>query len=177
MSQKLTILLTASILICGFARAQDSNQTTGQSIIKTNPIGLMFGSINLTYERALSQSTSFQIGGNFFNKILGIPVSGIGVNVGYRYYITNATKPSPEGFYIGPALSYNSLTESSTDVTVSTVGVGAIIGYQWVFKSRVTLDLGAGPTYIMGVGSTTTTTIASFEGFAPNLSFAVGFNF
>lgn len=160
--------------MCGVVMAQDSNDSNGQSIIKTNPLGLAFGIINLTYERALSQSTSFQIKGMFFNKLLGTEVSGVGVEGGFRYYITNSTKPAPEGFYVGPAISYSSITEKSTDVSVSTVGIGAIIGYQWIFDSRVALDLGIGPSYIIAGESTTTT---DFSGFVPNFSFAVGYNF
>jgi len=170
MNKKLALIFVCT-MIYGVSFAQD---TPGQSIIKTNPIGLAFGNINLTFERALNNSSSFQVGANFFTKILGTDVSGIGFNAGYRFYITNAKKPAPEGFYVGPRFAYNSFKEKSTDISASTIGIGAMLGYQWVFDSGVTLDLGAGPTYLIAGESTTT---VSFEGLVPNISFAVGYNF
>jgi len=171
MNKKLTVLVLG-LFLSGVTMAQDS--PTKNKIIKTNPIGLAFGNINLTYEMALSNATSFQVGGNFFTKILGTEVSGFGINGGFRYYITNATKPAPQGFYVGPRVAYNSFTEKSTDEKATTLGIGALIGYQWIFGSGVTLDLGAGPTYLFASDSSTT---GDFTGIIPNITFAIGFNF
>lgn len=167
------LLMAVGVMIFSASVAQDGGKP---NIIKTNPIGLAFGSFNVTYEHALGQSSSFQVGGNFFSKIFGTEVSGFGIEAGYRYYITNANKPAPEGFYVGPRVGYNSFTEKSTDAKASTIGIGALIGYQWITKVGVTIDLGAGPTYLIATGSDDATT-TTFDGFVPNLTFAIGFNF
>lgn len=144
------------------------------NIIKVNPISLAFGNINVTYERAINSATSVQISANYWYKILGTEVQGVGVRVGYRFYITNRVKDAPEGFYAGPQLSFNSLKERSTKESVNAFGVGAILGYQWIFRSGVTLDIGAGPIYQFAEETTSGT---SYQGFLPNISIAVGFNF
>lgn len=171
--KKQLLLLAVGVMIFSASVAQDGAKP---NIIKTNPIGLAFGSFNVTYEHALNQATSFQIGGNFFSKIFGTEVSGFGVEAGYRFYITNSAKPAPEGFYVGPRVSYNSFTEKATDSKASTIGIGALIGYQWITKVGVTIDLGAGPTYLIATGSSDDTS-TSFDGFVPNLTFAIGYNF
>jgi len=101
-------------------------------------------------------------------------VTGFGVRGGYQFFVTSRIKSSPEGFYVGPHLSYNSLTEKSTDTSVSTTGIGLMLGYQWIWKSGLTLDLGIGPMYTFASESETD---ESFEGFLPNVTIAIGYNF
>lgn len=169
MAKKITILVFG-IFLTGSIMAQDH----GKNIIKTNPLALAFGSFNLTYEMAFSDAMSFQVKGNFFNRLLGTEVSGFGVDAGVRYYITNKNNPAPEGFYVGPKFGYNSFEEELTGEKASTIGIGGLVGYQWIFDVGVTLDLGVGPTYLIAGESSTN---AEFSGIIPNLSFAVGYNF
>ena len=156
--------------------AQDSGEAQANpNIIKVNPIGFAFGVFNLSYERAISNSSSLQFGGLFYQSLLGTDVNGFGLRASYRYYITNATRPSPEGFYTGLTTSYNNLTEDATDEEVSAFGIGLLLGYQWVWNSGVALDLGIGPTYLIDTGSSDT---AEFEsGITPNVVIALGYNF
>lgn len=171
--KKILASVVLALVFSGVAMAQDE-EPAPSNIIKTNPIGLAFGNINLTYEMALSQALSFQVGGNFFTRILGTEVSGFGINGGVRFYMTNKTKPAPEGFYVGPRVAFNSFTEKATDENVTTLGIGALIGYQWIFSSGVSLDLGAGPTYLFAGDNGSTN---DFSGIVPNISFAVGYAF
>jgi hypothetical protein len=144
------------------------------NILKINPISLAFGNFNLSYQRALNDASAIQFGANYWYRILGTEVSGVGARVGYQFFITNRSKPAPEGFYIGPQFGLNSLTVKETDEKVTSVGIGLMLGYQWVWESGVTLDLGAGPMYQFANETESNT---SLEGFLPNITIAVGYNF
>jgi hypothetical protein len=154
--------------------AQDDVEENLPNIIKLNPISLAFGNINFMYQRAIGRSSAVQLGGNYWYRFLGTEVSGFGVRGGYQFFVTNRTKSSPEGFYVGPHLSYNSLTEKSTDNKATTFGVGLMLGYQWIWKSGLSLDLGIGPMYTFANEENTEN---SFEGFLPNVIIAIGYNF
>ena len=143
-------------------------------ILPFPPLSLAFGNMNLMYQRGISKSSAIQIGANYWYRFLGVEVSGFGVRGGYQFFVTNKTKYSPEGFYVGPNLSYNSLTEKSTDSKATTVGVGLLLGYQWIWKSGISLDLGIGPMYVFANEEGTEN---SFEGFLPNVIIALGYNF
>jgi len=164
----LTMVIILFISIGAQAQAELPN------VFKINPISLAFGNFNLSYQRALSDASAIQIGANYWYKILGEEVSGIGVRGGYQFFLTNRAKPSPEGFYIGPQIAYNSLTDKNSDEKVTAFGIGLMLGYQWVWDSGVTLDLGAGPMYQFADETSTGT---SYEGFLPNITIAIGYNF
>ena len=144
------------------------------NILKLNPISLAFGNFNLSYQRALSNSSAIQIGANYWYRILGTEVKGYGVRGIYQFFLTNRVKAAPEGFYVGPQVSFNSLTEKDTDKKVTTTGIGVVLGYQWVWTSGIALDLGAGPMYQFADESDSDN---SYEGFLPNIVIAIGFNF
>lgn len=162
----------AFFLFCLLAAAPLSAQ---DQIIKTNPLGLAFGNFNAVYEKALNESSSVSVGASYLYSFLGTDVSGFGVNGEYRFYITNQTKPAPEGFYAGPSIGFRSFSESDTDASLSVLGIGGTIGYQWIWKSNVTLELGAGPQYSIIVAEGDTS--EDFSGFLPRLVFAVGYAF
>ena len=174
MKTQIPIFVLFLIFFYNPLQAQDSPFEPYPNIIKINPISFAFGNLNVIYERALNPSSSIQVSANYWYRIFGTEVRGIGARVGYRFYITNRVKPAPSGFYIGPQLSFNSFTEKSTDESANATGLGLLLGYQWVFRSGVTLDLGAGPIYQFAQN---TSTEESFEGFLPNIYIAVGYNF
>ncbi len=178
--KKITFLFFFSILIQCAMYAQNQ-------IIKTNPLGFAFGNFNAKYERALSESTSFLVGGNFYSrKIFGVKATGFGVDGEFRYYITNRKKPSPEGFYVGPGVSFdiNNLGDVETGGvvnsrgSVTSLGIGATLGYQWVWDSGFALDLGLGPQYTFAVvKSDDVDSDVDFSGILPRLVFSIGYAF
>jgi hypothetical protein len=165
-------VLTIAIVIAGFIGA--NAQAELPNVLKINPISLAFGNFNLNYQRALSDASAIQIGANYWYNVLGTEVSGVGARAAYQFFITNKAKPAPAGFYIGPQAGINTLTVSETDENVTAVGIGLMLGYQWVWDSGVTLDLGAGPMYQF---ANETSSDTSVEGFLPNITIAVGYNF
>ncbi|MCG8306241.1 MAG: DUF3575 domain-containing protein [Cytophagales bacterium] len=168
--KKTTLISVLTLFIALGANAQAELP----NVMKINPISLAFGNFNLSYQRALSDASAIQIGANYWYNILGTEVSGVGLRGAYQFFITNRAQPAPEGFYIGPQMSINSVNVQETDEKVTAVGIGLMLGYQWVWKSGVTLDLGAGPMYQFANESSTD---ESVEGFLPNITIAVGYNF
>lgn len=168
---KKTTLTFAIMFIIAFSATAQADLP---NIFKINPISLAFGNFNLSYQRALSDASAIQIGANYWYRILGQEVSGVGVRGGYQFFLTNKAKPSPEGFYIGPQVAYNSLKDKESDEKVTAFGIGLMLGYQWVWDSGITLDLGAGPMYQFADETSTGT---SYEGFLPSITVAIGYNF
>jgi hypothetical protein len=170
--KRILFVLCISMALTFQSFAQDGENLP--NVIKVNPIGLAFGNINMSYQRALGSAHAVQIGANYWYKVFGSEVSGLGLRAGYQFFLTSRTKSAPEGFYIGPQVSYNSFTEKETDISVSAFGIGAMLGYQWVWNSGLCLDLGIGPIYQFASESETN---ESYEGFLPNVTIALGFNF
>ncbi len=145
-----------------------------KNVIKTNPFGLALGNFNLTYEKVLNTSSSVLFKGQYMFKLLGLDVNLGGIGAGYRYYITNAKKQVPTGFYINPqtSLSFGSVSESGTSYSATSFGIGAEIGYQWVWDSGFTLDLGIGPNY-----NVVSSEGVSGNGIVPSATLAIGYAF
>lgn len=161
------------VLMCLLTVQQSYAQ---DQIIKTNPLGLAFGNFNAVYEKALNEKSSISVGGSYLYSFLGTDVTGFGLNSEWRYYITNTTKPAPEGFYAGPSFGFNNFSVKDEDGSVSIIGIGGTVGYQWIWDSGVSLDLGAGPQYSIIVAEGEDTS-EDFSGFLPRLVFAVGYAF
>lgn len=142
---KKIIISIVIAFICIAANAQ-------KNIIKTNPFGMAFGNINLIYERLLNNHSSILVKGQYGYNLLGTSVNLFGCGVDYRYYFTYAKKAVPSGFYINPEILFQGGAINTIDVQdnksgLYRLGLGAEIGYQWVWDSGFTLDLGIGPMY------------------------------
>ncbi len=165
------LILSLVFVALAFSMSAQSN------VIKTNPLGLAFGNFNATYERVLGTSSSVLIRGQYMYKLLGTDVSLAGLGLGYRYYITHTKKPVPGGFYINPqvAFSYGSVTDDDgIKYDARSIGIGAEIGYQWVWASGFVLDLGIGPMYSKVTGADDS---EGFNGTLPSATLAIGYAF
>jgi hypothetical protein len=105
-------------------------------LVKTNPILFCTGFINGTYEYAFKQKSSvgFSVGLGFFDG--SIATAG---SIEYRYYPSKTNLIPMKGLYIGPHLFAYSYEGDGN------AAFGALIGYQWIWKTGVSLDLGIGP--------------------------------
>ncbi|MFZ1423644.1 MAG: hypothetical protein WAS55_07455 [Saprospiraceae bacterium] len=144
------------ICICFLISRNGFSQT---NIIKVNPIFFAAGFFHATYEHALNSKSSLSLGMGFYAGNDG----GFAATSEYRFYITHKNRPSPAGFYAGPNILLLNIVD---DVETS---IGALIGYQWVWKSGVSLDLGLGPQYSL-VGDT------FGNGVLPYGVFAIGYH-
>lgn len=141
-------------------------------VIKANPIGLAFGAFNACYEKVLTDKSSFLVSGNFFSGGIGdVDVTVFGLGVGYRMYITK--KEAPRGFYAMPNIGFGSGSEGLTDVSYLQLGIGVDLGYQWIWDSGFTLDLGIGPNYRVVLGDEATLG----NGIGPSAVAAIGYAF
>lgn len=156
-------------LLCIIVGANAQN-----NLIKTNPIGLALGNFNVTYEKVLNTSSSVLFKGQYMFKLLGLDVNLGGVGVGYRYYITHLKKEVPTGFYVNPqaSFSFGSTSDFGESYSATSFGIGAEIGYQWVWSSGFTLDLGLGPSY-----NVVSSKGVSGNGIIPSATLAIGYAF
>src|SRR5690606_34298483 len=78
--------------------------------------------------------------------------SGFGITPEYRIYLSET--PAMEGVYLAPFLRYQSVSleveNSGSEADFSAFGGGLVIGKQWVFKERISLDIFIGPSSSSG---------------------------
>lgn len=169
---KKLILIVAALIVAYGVKGQNDVK----NVIKVNPLGLLFGTTSLSYERVLSPKSAFQVNANYGNiKILGVSISNVGVGADYRLYFSK-TKEAPRGFYFAPGIAYSNVSvESANGSAFSLSGVG---GYQWVWNSGFELDLFLGPEYTFG-GEINSggTNYAQFSGFGAKVGVSIGFGF
>jgi hypothetical protein len=144
-----SIVIVAFVVMAGSAIAQPTNA------IKINILSPVARTINLSYEKAIKENGSLQLGFYYTGAKSGdVKLSGFGITPEYRIYL--GEKAAPDGFYVAPFLRYNNykLTYESPDnspdeeATLTQFGGGVVVGRQWVFKERVTFDLFIGPKYM-----------------------------
>ena len=152
-----------------------------RNLVKLNLPNLSFKNITLNYERILSDrsSASLQVG-YIIPSALSTTVldaleitpttnnefSGFTVTGEYRRY--GKKKGAPRGLYYAPYLRYANYQYlfdgtiegnfTNIDAKLSTFGLGAQLGYQWVIKDRFVIDWG-----ILGVAAQRYTISSTFS--------------
>lgn len=173
-----TVVIVGSLMASNSASAQDN-------AIKVNIFSPIVRTLNLSYERVLSESSSIQFGFYYTGfSGAGMQYRGFGITPEYRLYLSESDAPA--GFYVAPFLRYQNITitveETDDEGTLSTFGGGLVVGKQWVFKERVTLDLFIGPSYNVGDVETDANEDefdinASFSGFGVRTGLTLGLAF
>lgn len=139
-----------SLVLAFVAATVAANAQEGRmNAIKLNPLSLAVLTANISYERAIGEKTSVQLGAFYSGfSLSGLKYSGWGVTPEFRYYLSGEAL---NGFYAAPFGRYQSfnLSEKETGLktTMSTIGGGAIIGFQRMGDSGFTFDIFAGPSY------------------------------
>lgn len=179
-------VLFAAMMFFGAMTANAQEEGNGQNVIKVNPLGLLFGSANVGYERALNEKSSFMIAPQFGGfKLGGVEYSSFGAGAQYRMYFSK-TKVAPEGFYAAPALTFTSGKvkwddgfDSKEETKFSSFGGGALVGHQWIYNSGFVMDLGAGVMYqkFNYKDNEDNSFNLKASGMLPALSFSIGYNF
>ncbi len=152
-------LVFLSILMLGlsvFTKAQA--QDDPQNIIKINLFSPVVSTASLFYERALNENSSLQLGLFYTGaSIDGTKIRGFGITPEYRFYLSE--KGNMQGFFVAPFVRYQNfqltteIDEFNTEedkATFNGIGGGLLIGGQWIFKKRISLDIWAGPSYTAG---------------------------
>jgi Protein of unknown function (DUF3575) len=177
-----TKLIFSLLLVAGFMLS--SSAAKAQNVLKINILSPVVKTLNIQYERGLSASSSFQLGFFYTGYSAGdTKFSGFGITPEYRFYLSDTEAPA--GVYVAPFVRYTNfkleedVTSSEADFTA--VGGGIILGKQWVFKEKVTLDLFIGPIYSSGKVDVTSGTDSfdtdAFDGFGVRTGICFGFKF
>lgn len=149
--KKITLLCFALVsFTCAFAQQKST-------IIKTNPLSLAVANINLSVEKAVGEKKSFQMHGAYWlgGSVGDTKLNGFFLTPEFRFYVTD--HGVPQGFYVAPFARYESLSAKSKvtlgstsegKATLSRIGGGVDIGYQFFFGDKVTWDIFMGPKYL-----------------------------
>ena len=132
----LFIIILSLITMCTLSPAAKAQKH--EHSISANPIGLVFGVINATYENKLSKENSFTVSGYYWSYSSW---NAFGVGGSYRWYIVD--KHALEGFSFGPVVSLgfwswdgNSIVNDNYDGGTS-LSIGGEAAYKWIFGSFV----------------------------------------
>jgi hypothetical protein len=144
---KKNLFTAAAFILVAFAAQA---QTAHQNALKMNPISLLVKTGNVAYERALAPKTSVQLGAFYSGVSLSdFMYAGWGVTPEVRFYVGKKSQ-ALNGAYVAPFARYQNFAirneELKTEGSFSTVGGGAVVGWQRAWPSGFTLDLFAGPS-------------------------------
>ena len=179
---KKTVLFAAFAAMAFCSTAQEA----GQNALKLNPLSLFVVTGNVAYERAVNANQSFQLGAFVSGfSISDVKYSGFGFTPEYRFYVAGH-KEVMNGVYIAPFARYQhfSLKDKETDdkATFSSVGGGAVAGWEKSWASGFVLDLFVGPSYnsgkIKGSSDEDEFDVSSgIDGFTLRTGITIGFRF
>ena len=156
-----------------------------QNVIKINILAPIVKTFNVQYERALNDNSSLQLGFFYTGFSSGdTKFSGFGITPEYRFYLSETA--APKGVYIAPFFRYQSFiikdVETNSEGDFSALGGGVIIGKQWIFKEKISLDMFLGPAYYSGTvdvesGDEDDFETGAFDGFGLRAGICFGFRF
>jgi hypothetical protein len=172
------IIIVAFLLLSFLQIKAQQTDTEKKNITKLGVPSFVFGSLFLSYERVFTDKITGQMNFFFFGRKSNPspygPNRGWGITPEVRFYLSE-TKTAPVGFFLAPFMTLQGLTYDyaisekenpelfgragvvQVSEAKSTVfGIGATVGYQWVFKDIITLDVYGGPGF--GLASMKTTT-------------------
>jgi hypothetical protein len=104
-------------------------------------------------------------------------VSGFGVDVGLRYFSGNQ---APKGFWLGPYAGFAivNATAGTVEVNATGLGIGGMLGYNWISDGGFYFSLGAGAGYraiLLDANTNVGSSAAAAGGAALNFRLALGF--
>ncbi|MDI9319796.1 MAG: DUF3575 domain-containing protein [Phycisphaerales bacterium] len=141
---KTTLLGTCLVASSLLTNAQDVS-----NVVKVNPLGLLFGTANATYELKIGANSSVGINLLYSNFKFGdFKYSAIGGGGEYRYYFS---EDPLEGWYLGGAAGFQAgklKVDGSESANYTSITAGALGGRQWVWNSGFLIDLGLTLGYV-----------------------------
>jgi hypothetical protein len=172
----LAVLTTATPVLAQEAAGERDFKFT----IKTNPLAALggpfwvvvipvTGEYKALFETAVSEKSSVQLGVGYIGPsvlvnlddltsdaeetdISGIKTSGFRFQGWYKYFLSRDLS-APEGFYLGPHISYASANIKSKDdetqkIAATKLNINAVIGYQLITAGGFTLDIFTGMGFV-----------------------------
>lgn len=176
--KKIKCLLVIAALSLAFSQGISAQDAAGSGdyrfTVKTNPLSALggpfwvivvpiTGEYKALFEAAIGDKSSVQFGAGYIGpslilnldelsaeggEITGIKTSGVRVNGMFKHFISRDLK-APEGFYIGPHVSFATATLKSKDdendkISATKLNINAVIGYQLITSGGFTLDIFTG---------------------------------
>ena len=147
------ISLALAMIAASFAvNAQKTSERA--NAFKVNLFSPLVKTGSFFYERKLNEKSTAQLGFGFTSYTPDdVSLKGIFLTPEYRFYLSGEAM---NGFYVGPYVRYQNLKledktpGSEGKATLNTFGGGLVVGRQWLFSDRITLDIFAGPNYSAG---------------------------
>ncbi len=174
--KKVCIAVLALVAYVGNVNAQEN-------AVKANPLGLIFGTAQFGYERAITEKTSVEISLAYASVSATVDnddtkATGFGAEGKYKFYFSSSQQ-GIRGWYAAPTAGFNSAKATSGDREgkLSWVAGGAVAGYQWVFgggDSGFALDLNFGAQYISAKTSGDIEGV-TIDGILPKLGLSRGY--
>ncbi len=183
MGKKYLYILLVLLFVHTSSWAQFIDENIGQKeirskrmVFKTNPTLWLAGPIPSTGEYKISAEVaiglkhSIQIGVSYVTKGLlllfleamqpdslknqSYTIQGFRFQFAYKFYPFGAYKNAPEGFFIGPHLSYskayfhiNNTSPKYSDYTAIYANAAIIFGYQFIVNNKIVIELFQGLGY------------------------------
>ena len=165
--------------------------------LKVNLLSPLVKTGSFFYEQQLGARSSLQLGAlaTYWSPDGNTTLRGFAFTPEYRRYLSGCEQ-ALSGFYVAPFLRYQhmALSMAVTDetevpytgkVTLQTLGAGLVVGHQWLFGGRVTLDAFLGPSYNHNVArfsigdaqATDQADIGAFSGFGLRTGLTLGVAF
>lgn len=170
----LALVLTASpVLAQGSADEREYNY-----VIKTNPLAALggpfwaliipvTGEYKVLFEAAVAPKASILLGASYVGpsillnldeltsddeEISGIKTSGFRVQGMFKYFLSRDLS-APEGFYLGPHVSFATATIKNKDnpenyIKAQKININGVIGYQLITSGGFALDIFTGVGYV-----------------------------
>jgi len=132
------ILLSSTNSFAQEAAAKDYNQSIG-----VNPIGLIFGLVNVTYEQQLSAENSFTVNVNYWD-FLGWTAFGFGGS--YRWYLMQDQDKALKGLSFGPVVAVGFWSYDYDGFVLkdyaggTSFAIGGEAAYKFIFNSGFTIE-------------------------------------
>ena len=177
--------LLSAVMLCFLIAGSVKAQVQG-NVIKFNIFSPIVKTINFSYEKTVSATSSAQLGVAITSiKITDTKFSGFQLTPEYRFYLSETE--APEGFFAAPFVRYssfsltNEFTSSEADMT--TFGGGLILGKQWLLggNDNISMDLFIGPNYasssVTVKSGANDFSLGGFDGFGIRWGLNFGFAF
>lgn len=176
---KRIIFLSVALSFAFMSQAQQMKQNA----IKLNPLSLLLATGNVAYERAVGEKTSVQLGGFYSGfRSSSLKYEGFGLTPEMRFYFAG-DKEALNGVYAGPFVRFQHYKlkdrVDGSGVVYQSIGGGAVVGWQKMWKSGFVLDLFAGPSYNAGKFKDGQEEDLAFgiDGFSVRTGVTIGFGF
>ena len=165
-----TILSVAFILAIFVSSPQISTAAKYNQNIAANPLGLIFGILNVTYEQQIQPKNSFTVSGFFYS--YDEDWTGGVIGGSYRFYLLQEDKRAIEGFSFGPLaqIAFWSYNGHAAYDGGSVFYIGGEAAYKWVFNKNFSVE----PIFSLFFGLNQLTGLGGFQsyGLGVNLGYA-----